>query len=441
MKKLLNISLLALLALAPACSKDDVFDSKTAGETGSFSTRGLMLEFRNEEKVIRNTRAEGGNVDLGLGLNVEDFNIDIISATTGETVESHLYKNLPEVLTLPVGDYTLRASYGENIPAAWENPYFEGTGSFSIAKDAITEAETVTCGFSNIKVTVDFDPVLKENMEDAAVAVKVGDGAELTFGKDTEGKGGYFAYIEGSTTLAAEFDGLVQGFRTSETKLFNDVKAGNYYKITFQLHTVNGDDLGSATGDVVVDASVEVIGLDADFDIDDSFLDDDRFPTPGEDPVTPDDPVNPNQPEAGPAVESNTPGMEMDVPFDITGYTGDVSFVITSETGIQELLVDIVSTTLTADELESAGFPTTHLNLGNPGVVDGVDMAEIIGGLGFPTGSEVVGQKRVVCTISGGPEGFVPLLTALGPGTHNFYITVKDASGTRKSTLMLFNVE
>lgn len=410
MKKLLNIGLLAAVALASSCSKDESWLSNTSGETGSFSTKGLMLEFQNEEKVIRKTRAGG--------IDVADFTIDILKA--GQTVGSYNYAEMPEVLTLPVGDdYTARAYYGDNKAAAFEEPYFEGTQDFAITANQITEANTITCNFSNIKVTVDFDDLLEQNMKNASVTVKVGDGAELVFNKDNEGTAGYFAYAEGSNTLAAEFSGEVQGFQTNETKLFEDVKPGNYYKITFRLHTINGDDTGTASGAIVVDAEVEIDNINADFDIEDSYLDDDRFPVETEDPV---DPTDPSEPKAPSLV--GIKGTNLDVLNDADAVEG-LALEVTSyaEGGLTGFDVEIISPTLTPEELESVGL-AANLDLVNPGA-----HAEILSNLGFPV--NIGGEHHVILDIT----GFKIMLAALGDGDHEFKMTVTDANGTTVKSL------
>lgn len=423
MKKLLNISLLAALLLTSACSKDEMFGSFGAGETGQLSFKKMLVELKNEEKVIKKTRAD---------VNVNDFNIDIIPSGQTEALESYTYAELPEVVTLPVGSYTVRASYGDNLEAAFEAPYFKGEAEYEIKANEINDAVgTIVCKFSNIKVTVDFDDQLTARMKNAVVTVNVGDNGSLTFTKEDEGRAGYFAFVEGSTTLAAEFDGIVDGGQTNETKLFDNVAPGSHYMLHFALRTIDEDDFGDLSGDLKIETTVEVTDLNFDTDYTEEYVAvDDRY-TDIEGGQK--DPVNPDQPGASaPVVTAVTSGLAMNTPFDITDFAGDVTFNIKSETGLQELIVVIDSTTLTPEELDGVGLPAT-LNLVDPG--DAV-LAEKLTNFGFPVGDKVLNQTDVDFTIG---NTFVGLLTMLGPGEHKFHITVKDANGTAKSVLYLKN--
>lgn len=435
MKKLINISLLAILALAPACSKDNMFEPDgKAGAKGTLSTSSLMIEFRNKEKVIKNlpakTRAEG--------VDYNNFVIDIVK--DGETAPTYheLFGALPEVVTLPVGDYKIYASYGENQAAAFEAPYYKGEASFTIVENEITDnIGQITCDLANVKVSVAFDENLRYHMaNDAKITVKVGDSGELTFTKEDDmnyegARAGYFAFVEDSHSLVATFDGEIDGDETTESKTYNDVEPGNYYKITFSLHNVGGSEMGSATGDVKVDASVEIenVNFDGDPDsaeLEEKYLEDDRFPAEGgEDPIVPDDPIDPSG-SVGPTIVAKAP-----VNLEATNNVSEISECIinvTSKTGFTKFEVNVKDSPEMEDALiQMVG--SLPLDLLHPRA----DQEEMFEGMFGQLYHE--GDKSAVFNIT----EFLPLLSALKEDVlHQFVLTVADAEGENTVILKLY---
>ena len=102
---------------------------------------------------------------------------------------------------------------------------------------------------------------------------------------------------------------------------------------------------------------------------------------------------------------------------------------VTSQTGVTGFEIDIISdNVLTPDVLTGVGL-NPHLDLVNPG-----EYEEMLQGLGFPTGTNVQGQKSLSFDIS----SFMELLTMLNQeGNCDFKLTVSDASGTNIKTIQL----
>ena len=102
---------------------------------------------------------------------------------------------------------------------------------------------------------------------------------------------------------------------------------------------------------------------------------------------------------------------------------------VTSQTGVTGFEIDIISdNVLTPDVLTGVGL-NPHLDLVNPG-----EYEEKLQGLGFPTGTNVQGQKSLSFDIS----SFMELLTMLNQeGNCDFKLTVSDASGTNIKTIQL----
>ena len=89
---------------------------------------------------------------------------------------------------------------------------------------------------------------------------------------------------------------------------------------------------------------------------------------------------------------------------------------ITAAAGIRDFKVEIISEVLTPEILQGIGL-TTSFDLIHPG-----QYAEILKGLGFPTGDAVLNQTAVSFDIS----PFMPLIPLLGSGDSDFKLTVTD---------------
>lgn len=416
------ITLVATLLLG-SCSKEDPFDGgETGGTTGKFSTAGLGVEIQNKDGLpdIQNRPTRAGVPS------VDDFTVEFIKEGSETAEASYKYSEMPEIVVLPVGSYIVRAHYGENPSAAWESPYYYGeSDKFNIVADEITDdVNPIVCKLSNVRVSIVFDNALQSVMSsDSKVTVKVGESGTLEFTVNDANRSGYFAYAENSHTLTAVFQGTVEGFAATETKAYDNVAPGNHYRITFRLHSAGEEDPGDITvepNNIVVDATVEINDMNSNIDIEDDILVDDWRPNEGDDPDDPNPPVT-----DGPTITAQAP-IDLDKLNEVDASTTCI-LNIHSETGVTAFNVKIDSNTLTEDALQDVGLQS-NLDLVNPGSLEGA-----LTGLGLPV--NVAGQKDIEFNIS----SFMGLLGALGEGTHNFIMTVTDASGTTVKTLKLHN--
>lgn len=427
MKKTYILPFLAAALLAGGCSKENPFGGGS-DEEGKILKSALSVSIKADglERQNIRTRAEA---------DLNDFTVVFTQQGHSEPVRKYKYGEMPDVVTLPAGTYTCTATYGELRQAEWESPYFLGSSeSFEVTPYEITSyIEPIECKLENIKVTIDFDSELRNAMsEDSYVEVKVGSSSSLHFTKaeaDSQ-KAGYFSHTA-ETTLVATFNGKINGVQTVETKSMQNIEKGNHYKITFRLHPESGGSSGGdITGDVTVDASVTVVDVTRNVPLgDEPLLDDSERPNEGssEDP----DPPTPPQGDA-PVITTQAPA-DIDAINDMSLFVGTdnqciINVKSTAEGGITVFTVDIDSDTLTPDELQNVGLPPT-LNIAETPS----DLADILSSddFGFPV--NVKGQSEVVFNLT----KFMPMLNALGAGTHKFHFVVSDANGTTRKTLTL----
>lgn len=369
---------------------------------------------------------------------------DVIATYEGKPC-SWTYSTMPQIFTLPIGDYTVRVRSHEPADAAWSEPYYEGSADFTVVNNNVTYIGTVTCDFASVKVEIRFSEELAKAMsDDSHVDVVAGvAGTSLTWAAN-ETRYGYFYPAEDNPTIIATFIGTVKGQTVSATKNVTDAKRGNYYIFSFSLNTGNPilpDEFGDITG---ADSGIKI-----DFEVIESNVN--STVRPGETPSTdpdkhPDTEEWPEEPGPGPDQpgpdQPENPSDDKVIEFDggdlVLGDNGEndpnaeVHIVkISSENGISNLKVKISSDN--DDFIGSAGelLPMDF----DLATVDG-DLAASLASIGLPVRDEVVGKTKIDFDIT----ELAPLLSAFS-GKHTFTITVIDAKGNTKSTSLIYVAE
>ncbi|MCM1522209.1 MAG: DUF4493 domain-containing protein [Muribaculaceae bacterium] len=389
------------------------------------------------------------------GVDTSGYLVTITDKAKGEVAVydgkacSWKYSEMPEVMTLPVGDYIVNVLSNTPEKAAWSAPTFEGSKEFTVKNNEITAIGTVTCVFASIKVDVKFSEDLLANMSsDSQVKVVANDEGTLTW-NSTETRSGYFEALSQSTTLVATFTGTVKGQAVTRTQAFTDVEKGKYYIITFSLKngpampdetgnidpnggiTVNGDiEESDENGDVVSPETPENPGGRPD---DEEWPDNPNPPTPDE----PDDPVTPTENVITITCPS-MPDFSQWYPTNLPSY----SLTVTSTKPLAHLWVNIQSDYLTDEFLQGIGL-CANFDLADPRDGSGNDLSGVLGdpaGFNFPVGSDMVGKTSVSFDLT----PFIPLLNLGLTNTppvqkHIFKLTVNDNEGTEKIAELKFD--
>ena len=111
------------------------------------------------------------------------------------------------------------------------------------------------------------------------------------------------------------------------------------------------------------------------------------------------------------------------------GMTCDLKVMATL--AVADFKVKIISETLNADQLTSVGLAAEF------SLVNDTQFFQSLGGLGFPVGDAVYGKTELDLSIS----DFLSVLAMLGPGEHDFEMSVTDMEGnaTTKTVMFRFN--
>lgn len=425
---ILNLLLAILAIIGLSSCHDDDWNPNVSGGEGRVSLQSLGIDVSDGANVIE-SRAS---------YDVSGFAVRIFDSK-GLTVGSWTYSEMPEVFTLPVGVYTVEVESHTVDKAAWDKPYFKGSKEFTIVNNDIVNIGVVTCKFANIKVSIRYADALAQLLgPDTKVEVVCNDEGMLTYTPD-ETRSGYFAAVEGSTTLVATFTSTIRRQPVRLTKTFSNIAAGQHRIITFTAKTGDGT-LPDETGNIsfggtslILDAEIVNENINGNINVDEDLIEGETRPGTEEGGETPD-------PTPGENTISMTPSQSLvfePKTIDASSWAdGTPAYVdIHSDNGFSHLFVAIKTTNGPAEEnFEAAVDEMVGLNfdLAFPGAKEA-----IYRGLGFPVSAEVTADGVTDLRFDIGQ--FVPLLGAYS-GTHNFTITAEDKNGHQKIETLTFIV-
>ncbi|MDE5646414.1 MAG: DUF4493 domain-containing protein [Muribaculaceae bacterium] len=225
---------LTVMAATTSCSSDEpISDSEKT--YGTLSTKSLSIDVSEiADAMSRNT----GDVLM---------TVEILQGN--DTITKYAYENLPEVVRLPVGDYTIEVHSRNTLEsAAFNAPYYKGIQNFTIRENLITEVDPVICRLINTKVSIVIDDYLEQQTEGdwdvRIVADENGKSLDFRGHKLDESENapsaGYFLVTQGNT-LTATFTGTVSGNKIVMTKTVTVENPGKEHHIfTFSIKTADG---------------------------------------------------------------------------------------------------------------------------------------------------------------------------------------------------------
>lgn len=440
MKTKIYSLLVALMSVVTFSACDDWTPGEQGGypaNTGGVSSAKMNVSVNDEVTAIGRAFIDTSNYLV----TVTKKGSDEVAVYDGQAC-SWTYSSMPEIFTLPVGDYTVTVRSHEPEAAAWSAPYYEGAADFTVNNNNVTYIGTVTCNFASVKVEIRFSDDLAEAMgDDSKVDVVAGvAGTSLTWAAG-ETRYGYFYPEENNPTIIATFTGSVKGQTVSATQNVTDAKRGNYYIFSFSLNTGNPilpDEFGNITeGDTGISIDFEVIESEVSSTVKpgETPADPDKHPDTEEWPEEPTppgpvDPIDPDEPKV----------IDITASFDKDAITpaedgGTYKLDITTQNPITNIEVTIESPYLTTEFLNSVEL-TSQFDLAYPEKSrkdpedpesPTMDLTAALSGFGFKVGKEVIGETSIPFDLS----PFIPLLKLDdNPGEiHTFHLTVKDDQG------------
>ena len=352
----------------------------------------LSLDLGFEPGLTVTTRAGEGTGDL-------KFKIEVLNSkgTIVQTVEDHTsLEDSP--ISLREGHYTVRASHGQNVEAAFNSPYYAGETEVDIVIGQ-TATASIECALANVKVSVKVSDVVKEKFSSYSVTVSNGAaGGSLTFGAGNLDNSGYFKCPEGGILDYVVNITNTDGDSFTIEQSINGVKPRDHYIINLD---VNPDVTTSAAAALRITVDNTVNEQDHDMDLNLNK------------------PARPVLTEAGGADISGP----MRAPQGV-GKTG--LFILESKGGVQRVVL-----THSSDEIAALGIPN-KLNLQEAG--EDVRTAAAEKGLtwaDFETGVTSVNGLLDIRTL---------LAYNLPLGTYQLTLSVLDQYAQRVDFLLTLNV-
>lgn len=415
-----------------ACHSEKM-ETGTTDVTGQLSLASMKMEVDLKvDTVYPQSRA---------GVDVSNFLLTIKNSQ-GEQVEQYTYSEMPEIISLPVGTYTVVASSAEAATNGFDVPFYTGsTEQFTIKENELTEVSALTCRLANVMISVEYDEELRKLMgEDVVTTVTIKEKTQDMIKEysldipSSETRKAYLIAPASAGSMDITLKGTIDGESVTEVKRVDNVQAGQYNIIKYVLNSVddgtNSNGGGNLNIAINIDSSMtssdETVGVNPG---EEPGIDD--FPTDGGE--EPGDGDGDGGDESG--SEQNMPTIEgtNKVPFDIDNDrltisgAAELQVTIGAPNGIANLFVEIISETLDVSEV---GLPKSF-DLAYPG-----ENSDALSGLGFPVGDKVIGQTEVLFDIS----NFTILLPTF-KGNHDFKIRVVDSKGLEETKTLKLKVE
>lgn len=416
---LICLTLMAVLFTFSACHSEKM-ETGATDVTGQLSLASMKMEVDLKvDTVYPQSRA---------GVDVSNFLLTIKNSQ-GEQVEQYTYSEMPEIISLPVGTYTVVASSAEAATNGFDVPFYTGsTEQFTIKENELTEVSALTCRLANVMISVEYDEELRKLMgEDVVTNVKIGDNSLDIPSSET--RKAYLIAPASAGSMDITLKGTIDGESVTEVKRVDNVQAGQYNIIKYVLSPV--DDGNNSVGG----------NLNIAINIDSSMTSSDETVgvNPGEEPGIDDFPTDGGEePGDGDGDGGDESGSEQNMPtivgtdfngktFDISkdvltvtkGQSVSLSVTLLAPNKMAHVYVTIDSETLNEDVLVGVNL-AKNFDLAEPG-----DLEAGLKGLGFPTGTDVIGKEEIPFDIT----QFTSLLGIYGAANHNFIIRVVDQQG------------
>ncbi len=420
MKKILftYLSLIVILFAFSACHSEKMDWGMPQG-SGELSLVSLKMDIDlNVDTVLLHPKTRAG-VDLNKFL-VSIYNTDELM------VEQFVYSEMPDIISLPVGKYTIEVTSAAEASSGFDVPFYKGSTEVTLKENEITEGVSVSCTLANVMIVIEYDDDIRKAMGDDVVTV-VSLAADSLVIPISEERIGYLVApaSEEGAMMEINMRGTVDGIYVTRISKIDNVKAGQLNLIEYKFEPVGGDQNLAINIDSSMTSSDETVGVN-----------------PGKEQGIEDFPTE------GDGSSSGDGGEETDASISITGKNiGGSSFnidqpqTITDETilivgieaseGIQNLKVKISSDNDEFNEIGSGlgEFDLAHSNTMNDTAQD------LMSQLGLPLDGDVLNQISLDFDIS----SFTSMLLGF-KGTHTFTITVVDNKGNKLSKSLVVNI-
>lgn len=341
-----------------------------------------------------------------------------------------VYSEMPEIVSLAVGTYTVEVKSAAEPSNGFDIPYYKGTATCEVKENQVTEGLEISCKLANMLFTVEYDESFQDKIsEDVVTTITIGENS-LQIPASESRKAYLIAPDSETASMEVNLKGTIDGEVIDYSEHFDDVKSGVHNIIKYQFIPVSDGNTVTAGGafniSIAIDSSLT--GSDESVSV-----------NPGPEPGIDDFPTGGGEGGDAPTiVGTNFNGKSFDISNDVLEVPTNIKeplplqVTLSAANGIAHVYVTIDSETLTEDILTGVNLAASF-DLAEPG-----ELEAGLKGLGFPTGDAVVGQTTILFDVT----GFTPLLGLYGAASHNFIIRLIDQQGLEVTqTLKIKSVE
>lgn len=425
MKKILFIclSLITILFTFSACHSERM-DLGLPQGSGELSLVSLKMNIDlNVDTVLLHPKSRAG-------VDVSKFLVSIFDKEK-QLIEQFVYDEMPEIVSLPVGQYTIEVASAAEATSGFDVPFYKGDTNIVVEENKITEGISVSCKLANVMVKVTYEEDIRALMgEDVVTIVSLGTDSLVI--PITETRTGYLvAPASESAMMEINMRGTVDGEYVSITQKVDNVQAGQLNIIDYTLDPV--DD--GSNGNLAINIDSSITTSDETVEVNpgkEQGIED--FPAGGGGSSSEDD-GNDDGEETGASISitgKNIGGSSFNIDQTQT-ITGATTLIVGIEAsaGIQNLKVKISSDN---DEFKEIGNGLGEFDLAHSDTMN--DTAQgMMPQLGLPLDGDVLNKTSLDFNIS----NFTSLLLGF-KGTHTFTITVVDNKGNRVSKSLVINI-
>ena len=384
--------LLSSIMIFSSCSCHSEKMNLSVTGTGQVKLSSMEMTYNTEPMVTVSRAAEDLN----------NYVVGIYKSADNSLVQEWKYSEMPEIFTLDAGDYKLVAHSQDVEGAQFDAPYCYGESSvFTIVKDKIVDAGTVSCTLKNVKVTIKYSDDLKPLLsEDTQVTVTLGD-ESLAYTAD-ETRSGYFHCKATDNVVGVRFEGKVDG-ESEPTHITTSYTVIEGTELIVNYDLVSASYVDPGTGGIVPAMKLKISDEVFTAELQGSVLpEDDEILDFGK-----------------PSIE----GVGFDIKQPITVNPGTLQVNLMAPEGMQHVYVEITSDNEGFLSAASAVFGgATSFDLAEPATEE---IKNALINLNFPVGENIINNKGIVLfDIS----PFVGLLfESTFAGKHSFKIKVVDS--------------
>lgn len=242
------LMIMACMLLTGSCQKEDQADA----EKGMLNINiGLFLNVSEVENHLKTATTALAMPD--------DFPVAVYDKNNHLVLQFDKASEVPEQVSLDPGQYYVAAHSNNNLPAAFDNPYYYGKSDVFSINPGSTTAVTVNCALANTIVSVIYTESLREKYSDYTATVSTSAGS-LIYKRD-EVRMGYFQPLPINISVHLQYkdnDG-----KTQEKTISGIIPAPEARK-KYEVRVESADVRGTGTFGIIVDETtvpVEIVNI------------------------------------------------------------------------------------------------------------------------------------------------------------------------------------